>query len=71
LRTRHVLASSFCSSIIGGGFGGGGTQRLKERNGEDSFLSYKKEEFVDQKSQIHQSTERIYTYPAWIRKETC
>jgi hypothetical protein len=39
---RRVLASSFSSSIIGGRFGGGWTQRLKERNGEDSFLSYEK-----------------------------
>jgi hypothetical protein len=36
------LASSFSSSVIGGGFGGGGTQRLKDRNGENAFLSYGK-----------------------------
>jgi hypothetical protein len=33
---------SFFSSVIGSGFGGGGTHSLKERNGEDSFLSYRK-----------------------------
>jgi hypothetical protein len=37
-----VLASSFFSSVIGDGFDGGGTHRLKECNGEDSFLSYVK-----------------------------
>jgi hypothetical protein len=42
LRTRWVLASFFSSSVIGGGFGGVGTQHLKYRNGEDSFLSYRK-----------------------------
>jgi hypothetical protein len=31
----------------------------------------KKEEFVDRMSQVHQFTERIYTYPAWTRKQTC
>jgi hypothetical protein len=30
-----------------------------------------KEEFVDQKSWVHQSTERIYTRPTWTRKGTC
>jgi hypothetical protein len=28
-------------------------------------------EFVDRTSRIHQSTERIHTYPAFVRKETC
>jgi hypothetical protein len=31
----------------------------------------KKEEFVDQKSRVHQFIERIYTYPAWTRRQTC
>jgi hypothetical protein len=30
-----------------------------------------KEKFVDQMSRVHQSTERIYTYPAFVRKEIC
>jgi hypothetical protein len=30
-----------------------------------------KEEFMDRMSRVHQSTERIYTDPAWTRKETC
>jgi hypothetical protein len=30
-----------------------------------------KKEFVDRMSRVHQSTERIYTYQAWTRKETC
>jgi hypothetical protein len=34
--------SSFFTSVISREFGGGGTQRLKERNKEDSFLSYGK-----------------------------
>jgi hypothetical protein len=37
-----VLASSFSSSVIGGGFDGRGTHRLKERNREDLFLSFRK-----------------------------
>jgi hypothetical protein len=33
--------------MIGGRFGGEGTQRLKECNREDSFPSDEKEEFMD------------------------
>jgi hypothetical protein len=31
----------------------------------------KKEEFVNRMPQVHQSTERIYTYHARTRKQTC
>jgi hypothetical protein len=68
---RRVVASAFFSSVIGGRFGEGGTQRLKERNGQDSLLSYRKEEFVVQMPRVHQSTKRICTYPAFVRVETC
>jgi hypothetical protein len=30
-----------------------------------------KEEFVDRTPQVHQSTERIYTYPILTRTQTC
>jgi hypothetical protein len=39
---RCIVASSFSSSVIGGGFGDGGTQHLKERNRQDSLLLYGK-----------------------------
>jgi hypothetical protein len=58
---RRVVASSFSTSVIGGG----GTQRLKERNGQE------KEEFVDQTHRVNRSTERICTYPTFVREETC
>jgi hypothetical protein len=71
LATRWVVASSYSSSIIGGGFGGGGTQCLKEHNGEHSFLSYKKEGFVDCTSRVHRASRRTCTYAAFVREETC
>jgi hypothetical protein len=39
LQLQLVVASSFPSFVIRGEFGGGGTQRLKVRYGEDSLLS--------------------------------
>jgi hypothetical protein len=39
---QRVVALFFFSFVIGGGFGGGGTQHLKECNGQDSLLSYEK-----------------------------
>jgi hypothetical protein len=29
----------------------------------------RKEEFMDQTSRVHQSSERIYTYPAFVRRK--
>jgi hypothetical protein len=71
LATRWVVASSFSSSVIGGGFSDGGTQRLKERNKEDSFLSYEKEGFMDCTSQVHRVTRRTCIYVVFVREETC
>jgi hypothetical protein len=31
----------------------------------------RKEESMDQTSRVHPSIEKIYTYPAWTRKQTC
>jgi hypothetical protein len=58
---RRVVASSFFSFIIGGGLGGGATQRWKLRYRKNLLSSQEKKEFVGQTSSTRQSTRRTCT----------
>jgi hypothetical protein len=69
---QRVIASSFSSSVIEGEFGGGGTHCLKECNGQDSFLSYRKRIICGSNaSDPSIRCKNLHTYHAFVRVETC